>query len=149
MYPLNNKWDDGIKLLGLAMWFPHGWISLFVSFGLPSIWNYEWKILNQFCCVVFIIQLYVYSILFFSYNRHKVIEKKIKLQISLIKLLSLVYRVLVTNHRVEFFEPIFSLKFVTFLPLTFAKTFLGPWELLPLIIYIPPSPNIFYTSNVV
>ena len=86
---------------------------------------------------------------FFSYNRHKVIEKKIKLQISLIKLLSLVYRVLVTNHRVEFFEPIFSLKFVTFLPLTFAKTFLGPWELLPLIIYIPPSPNIFYTSNVV
>lgn len=110
---------------------------------------YEWKILNQLCCVVFIIQLYVYSTLFFSYNRHKVIEKKIKLQISLIKHLSLVYWVLVTNHRVEFFEPIFFLKFVTFLPLTFVKTFLGPWELLPLIIYIPPSPNIFYTSNVV
>ena len=41
------------------------------------------------------------------------------------------------NHRVEFFEPIFFLKFVTFLPLTFAKTFFRPWELLPLIyIYI-------------
>lgn len=147
MYPLNNKWDDGIKLLRLAMWFPHGWISLFVSFGLPSIWMKNIK--SIMLCGLHHSIICIFYTFFFSYNRHKVIEKKIKLQISLIKLLSLVYWVLLTNHRVEFFEPIFFLKFVTFLPLTFAKTFLGPWELLPLIIYIPPSPSIFYTSNVV
>ena len=51
------------------------------------------------------------------------------------------------NHRVEFFEPIFFLKFVTFLPLTFAKTFFRPWELLPLIYIYIYNRNLWNSYN--